>query len=663
MADATVEQALRPRRSLFRRPTEEKGWWGWVTTIDHKKIGILYFVTSLFFFLVGGLEALLIRAQLARPDAQVLSAEEYSQIFTMHGITMIFLVVMPMSAAFFNYLLPIMIGARDVAFPRLNAFSYWTFLFGGLFLYSSFLLGGAPDCGWFAYQPLCSQGGATQIGVVGGLQYAGDFYALGLLILGISSTVAAVNFIVTIVNLRAPGMSLFRMPVFVWMAFVVQFLLVFALPIITINLVELLIQRRWGALFFDASKGGDPLLWQHLFWLFGHPEVYILILPAMGIVSEILPVFSRKPLFGYPVVVFSGIAIGIMGWGVWAHHMFAVGLGPWANSLFALSTMFIAVPTGVKIFNWIGTMWGGDIRFKTPMLFAIAFVAMFIIGGLSGVTHAIVPSDYQQTDTYYIVAHFHYVLFGGSMFGLFAGMYYWWPKVTGRLLNERVGKLHFWLMLIGFNVTFAPFHWLGLQGMPRRIYSYPSYGGWDFWNFVSTIGAFTIALSIAVFLYNVVRSVRKPEFATDDPWDGRTLEWTIPSPPPAYNFEEIPVVHSVDEFWHRKYAEGEDGRLAPVVAGASNGDDPAHAAPAHGEAGHGEGHGIHMPSPSYFPILTSLGLPILAYGILYSPILVIDGALLLLAGLYGWALEPATEPEPEAEAEEIMVEASGEMGA
>jgi cytochrome c oxidase subunit 1 len=374
--------------------------------------------------------------------------------------------------------------------------------------------------------------------------------------------------------------------------------------------------------------------------------VYILILPAMGIVSEVLPVFSRKPLFGYPVVVFSGIAIGIMGWGVWAHHMFAVGLGPVANSAFAISTMFIAVPTGVKIFNWIGTMWGGDIRFKTPMLFAVAFVAMFIIGGLSGVTHAVVPSDYQQTDTYYIVAHFHYVLFGGSVFGLFAGVYYWWPKVTGRLLNEGVGKLHFWLMLIGFNVTFAPFHWLGLQGMPRRIYQYPSYGGWNFWNFVSTIGAFTIALSIAIFLYNVVRSVRKPEFATDDPWDGRTLEWTTPSPPPPYNFAEVPVVHSVDDFWHRKYAEGEDGRLAPVVAGASNGDQ-APAPPEHDDAP-GEGHGIHMPSPSYFPLLTALGLPILSYGILYSPILVVDGVLLVLAGLYGWALEPSAEPAPEA---------------
>ncbi|HJP65320.1 MAG TPA: cytochrome c oxidase subunit I [Actinomycetota bacterium] len=642
MADVAIEPAVSTRRSLFRRPTAEHGVWSWLTTVDHKRIGILYFVTSFFFFLVGGLEALLIRSQLARPGGTVLTAEQYNQVFTMHGVTMIFLVVMPMSAAFFNYLLPIMIGARDVAFPRLNAFSYWVFLFGGLFLYSSFLLGGAPNGGWFGYAPLSTQAPLT---------HNMDFYALGLLVLGISSTVAAVNFIVTIINLRAPGMSLFRMPVFVWMTFVVQFLLVFALPVITIDLVELLVERRWGAQFFNAQAGGDPVLWQHLFWLFGHPEVYILILPAMGIVSEILPVFSRKPLFGYPVVVFSGIAIGIMGWGVWAHHMFAVGLGPVANTAFSLTTMFIAVPTGVKIFNWIGTMWGGDLRFKSPMLFAIGFIAMFIIGGLSGVTHAVVPSDYQQTDTYYIVAHFHYVLFGGSVFGLFAGMYYWWPKVTGRLLNDRVGKLHFWLMLIGFNVTFAPFHWLCLQGMPRRIYTYPSYGGWDFWNFVSTIGSFTIALSVALFLYNVVRSIRQPEYATDDPWDGRTLEWTIPSPPPHYNFAEIPVVHSVDDFWHRKYAEGEDGRLAPVVAGGSNGggeeDVPVDPIGESTEGHEDHGHGIHMPSPSYYPLLSALGLPILSYGILYSPILVIDGALLLLAGLYGWALEPSAEPEPE----------------
>jgi len=625
-----------PRGGIFARPSGTTGWWSWVTTVDHKRIGILYGATAFVFFLVGGLEALLIRLQLARPGGHVVTADEYNQIFTMHGLTMIFLVVMPLSAAFFNYLVPLMIGARDVAFPRLNAFSYWAFLFGGMFTYSSFVLGGAPNGGWFGYAPLSTEYPAHNM----------DFYALGLLMLGIASTVSAVNLFVTIINLRAPGMSMFRMPVFVWMTLVVQFLLVFALPILTIGLVELFFDRRFGTHFFQAGAGGDPVLWQHFFWLFGHPEVYILILPAMGIVSEVLPVFARKPLFGYPVVVMSGIAIGIMGFGVWAHHMFAVGLGPWANSAFAISTMLIAVPTGVKIFNWIATLWGGQISFKAPFLFAVGFIAMFIIGGLSGVTHAVVPADYQQTDTYYIVAHFHYVLFGGSIFGLFAGIYYWFPKIAGRMLSDALGKVHFWLMIIGFNLTFGPFHILGLQGMPRRIYTYPAYAGWSFWNMVSTVGSFLIAASIAIFIFNVVRTMRGARLGQADPWDARTLEWTTTSPPPAHNFEEIPVVHYVDEFWHRKYAEGEDGRLAPVVAGGGHddlvpGDEQA--------GGHGSGHGIHMPSPSYFPLVSALGLPILSYGILYSPILVIDGVLLLLAGLFGWALEPSAEPEPATE--------------
>ena len=611
----------------FQRPTATTGWWSWATTVDHKRIGIMYGVTAIVFFVVGGSEALLMRLQLARPNGRILTAEAYNQLFTMHGLTMIFLVVMPLGAAFFNYMLPLLIGARDVAFPRLNAFSYWVFLFGGLFLYSSFLLGGAPSGGWFGYAPLSEQPSSHMI-----------FYSLGLLVLGISSTVAAINFAVTIINLRAPGMSLMRMPVFVWMTLVVSFLLIFALPVLTIGLFELFFDLRFGTHFFDPNFGADPVLWQHLFWLFGHPEVYVLILPAMGIVSEVLPVFSRKPLFGYPVVVFSGIAIGFMGWGVWAHHMFAVGLGPVANSAFALSTMFIAVPTGVKIFNWMATLWGGDIRFKTPLLFSLGFIAMFIIGGLSGVTHAIVPSDYQQTDTYYIVAHFHYVLFGGAIFGLFSGIYYWWPKITGRMLSETIGKWHFWVMLIGFNVTFGPFHILGLQGMPRRIYQYAPNLGLNFWNMVSTIGSFMIALSLLIFFYNVVHTFRRGAVAGEDPWDGRTLEWSIPSPPPHYNFEELPVVHSVDDFWHRKYAEGEGGRLVPVVAGGSEADREVST----GDHG-GGGHSIHMPSPSYFPLVAALGLPILCYGLIYSTILVIDGAVTLLVGLYGWAVEPSAE--------------------
>jgi cytochrome c oxidase subunit 1 len=615
--------AVSTRRSFFRRPTATTGLVSWLTTVDHKRIGILYGITAFVFLLIGGIEALLLRIQLAVPENNFLTFDEYNQLFTMHGVTMIFLVVMPLGAAFFNYVMPLQIGARDVAFPRLNAFSYWTFLLGGLFLYSSFFLGGSPAGGWFGYANL-----STQLPGPGM-----DFYALGLQIVGISSLVAAVNFIVTILNERAPGLSLMRMPVFTWMTLVVSFLLVFALPVLAIALFELAFDRLFGTLFFNPAAGGDPILWQHLFWLFGHPEVYILILPAMGIVSEVLPTFSRKPLFGYAAVVFSGIAIAFMGFGVWAHHMFTVGLGPVANAAFALSTMFIAVPTGVKIFNWVGTMWGGSIRFATPMLFSIGFIAMFIIGGLSGVTHAIVPSDAQQQDTYYIVAHFHYVLFGGAIFGLFAGAYYWFPKVTGRMLSERWGKLHFWLMLIGFNLTFGPMHILGLQGMRRRVPTYPEGVGWDLWNLVSTIGGFIIAASILVFMVNVIRSLRGGQEAGDDPWDARTLEWSISSPPPHYNFAEVPVVRHRDELWHRKYTEDERGQPVPVVAGAADGPEEEEE----------EHHDIHMPGPSYFPIVASLGLPVIAYGLIYWWPVAILGGLITLGGLFGWSLEPVAE--------------------
>jgi len=614
------------REGILRRPAATTGFWSWFTTIDHKKIGILYGATALVFFIVGGLEALLIRSQLAQPNGTLLNADQYNQIFTMHGITMIFLFVMPLSAAFFNYFIPLMIGARDVAFPRLNAYSYWVFLLGGLFLYSSFFLGGAPNCGWFCYAP-----NSIFDPTVGP-----TFYALGLIITGIASTAGAINLAVTVINMRAPGMSFFRVPVFVWMGLVVQLLLAFSLPIITVALFELLFDREFGTHFFDPTAGGDPILWQHLFWLFGHPEVYILVLPAFGIVSEILPVFARKPLFGYQFVVFSGIAIGFIGFGVWAHHMFAAGLGPVANTAFGVSTAIIAIPTGVKIFNWMGTLYGGDLRFTSAMLFAIGTVTMFVIGGLSGVTHTIVPSDYQQTDTYYIVAHFHYVIFGGAVFGLFGGMYYWWPKVFGRMLSDRLGKLHFWLMLIGFNLAFGPMHILGLQGMIRRTYTYPASLGLTFWNEVATVGAFLIALSILLFLVNVVvtHAKARPESAdVADPWDARTLEWMATSPPPIHNFDEIPTVHALDEFWHRKYVEDErTGRLVPAQAGAANGHD---------EDPHGGGHGIHLPSPSYWPFVASLGMPLIAYGVLYSWWLVGLGALVALVGFYGWALEPS----------------------
>jgi cytochrome c oxidase subunit 1 len=621
-------------RVTVRRPSATTGWLSWFTTVDHKKIGIMYGVTAFVFFIVGGVEALLIRAQLAQPDGTILNASAYNQIFTMHGLTMIFLFVMPLSAAFFNYLIPLMIGARDVAFPRLNAFSYWAFLLGGLFLYSSIFLGGMPNGGWFGYAP-----NSTTDPTVGM-----TFYALGLLITGIASTAGAINLAVTVINMRAPGMTLFRMPVFVWMGLVVQLLLAFSLPIITVDLFEMLFDRRWHTNFFNPTAGADPVLWQHLFWLFGHPEVYILILPAFGIISEIIPVFSRKPLFGYQFVVFSGIAIGFIGFGVWAHHMFAVGLGPVANTAFGVSTAIIAIPTGVKIFNWMATMHGGDLRFNSPMLFSIGTVTMFVIGGLSGVTHSIVPSDYQQTDTYYVVAHFHYVLFGGAVFGLFGGAYYWWPKVFGRMLSDGLGKVHFWIMLVGFNLTFGPMHILGLEGMIRREYTYPASLGLTFWNQVSSVGAFTIALSILIFIVNVVRTQRKPQvLETEDPWDARTIEWMTSCPPPHYNFEEIPQIHSLDEFWHRKYVEDErSGKLVPAQAGAASEDGEGHGSGGDGSGGDGSGgHGIHLPSPSFWPLVASVGLPLLAYGVLYSWWIVGAGAFVLLVGVFGWALEPS----------------------
>ena len=490
---------------------EKTGLWSWLTTVDHKRIGILYGATAFFFFLLGGFEALLLRIQLGSPENTFLSPETYNQLFTMHGTTMIFLAIMPLSAMFFNYLIPLQIGARDVAFPRLNAFSYWVFLLGGLFLNASFLFGAAPDQGWFGYANLTSKQYSPGLNV--------DFWMLGLQILGIASLAAAVNFFVTIINMRAPGMTLMRMPMFVWMSFITQVLLLLAFPVITVALILLMYDRFFGSHFFVPSGGGDPLLWQHLFWIFGHPEVYILILPAFGIVSEVLPVFSRKPLFGYAAMVFSGVFIAFLGFGVWSHHMFSTGMGPLADTFFALTTMLIAIPTGVKIFNWIGTMWGGSLQYRTPMLFAIGFIAMFIIGGLSGVMHSSPPADLQQTDTYFVVAHFHYVLFGGSIFGLTAGAYYWWPKMFGRLLDERLGKLHFWLMLIGFNLTFFPMHFVGLHGMPRRVYTYPDGLGFELMNQIETAGSFVLFVAFLVFLYNIFKTSRQPRERASRPME------------------------------------------------------------------------------------------------------------------------------------------------
>ncbi len=613
---------------VFARPKASHGWRSWVNTVDHKKIGIMYGVASFFFLLVGGLEALLIRTQLAVPGNDLLSADLYNQVFTMHGVTMVFMVVMPLASAFANYLLPLQIGARDVSFPRMNALSLWVWLLGAIFFNTSWLLGGGADGGWFNYAP--------NSGVVFSPGHGIDFYAVGLIIMGIGSTVSAVNLTVTVLNMRAPGMTLMKMPVFTWMTFVTQVLLVFALPVITVALLLLTMDRMFGATFFDASKGGDPFLWEHLFWIFGHPEVYIMILPSFGIVSEIIPVFSRKPIFGYPFMVGSGIAIGFMGWGVWAHHMFASGMGQMSVLAFSLATMFIAVPTGVKILNWLATMYGGRLRFTVAMLFSIGLVGMFTIGGLSGVSHAFAPADTQQTDTYYIVAHFHYVLFGGALLGLFGGMYFWWPKIFGHFLGEKMGKWHFWVMLVGFNLTFGPQHILGLQGMMRRTWTYTDNQGFNTWNLVSTIGAFMIAVSLIIFMVNVAASYRKhrrnPVDPGPDPWDARSLEWMIPSPSPEHNFDEVPVVEDFDEFWHRKYGHDENGRLVRIAKT----EDVVQS---------GDATDVHLPSPSYWPLVLSAGLPLVGYGLIFNLWWALPGAALVIAGCYGWVMEPSTDPD------------------
>jgi cytochrome c oxidase subunit 1 len=635
VADRPQTTITTTERSLvLRRPRSTTGVWSWFTTVDHKKIGIMYGSAALLFFVVGGIEALLIRLQLFQANGRVLTAAQYNELFTMHGTTMVFLVGMPMAVAFGNYFVPLMIGARDVAFPRLNAFGFWVVVAGGIFLYSSFLPGvnGVPNGGWFGYTPLTST--PMTSGFLPG--HGPDFWTVGLIMMGIGSTTSAINFIVTILNLRAPGMTLMRMPVFVWMMLVVAFLTLFAMPIVTVALIMVFTDRQYGATFFQPNFGGDPLLYQHLFWLFGHPEVYILILPGMGIVSETLPVFSRKPLFGYAVVVFSGIAIGFLGWGVWAHHMFATGLGPVAISAFGLSTMLIAIPTGVKIFNWLGTVWKGSVRLTTSMLFSLGFIAMFTIGGLSGVLHSIVPADTQQTDTYFVVAHFHYVLFGGLMLAVFGGMYYWLPKVFGYMLSERMGKFNFWTMLIGFNLTFFPMHLVGLWGMPRRTYRYDSGLGWEGINQLETIGAFIIALSVFVFLVNVITSIalKRGEVAGDDPWDGRTLEWSTTSPPPEYNFAEVPDVQSRDDVWHRKYTEDDEGHLLPIPSGGAYGK----------QSPSSNGHGIHMPSPSIYPLVVAAGLLPIAYAAVFQSVIpLVIGVLVLAFGMYAWSIEPGTE--------------------
>ena len=531
-----------------RRPAGERV--GWLRTVDHKEIGVLYIGMGVAFFAVGGLEALLLRAQLATPESRLVDPLTYDQAFTVHGVTMILLAIVPLLVGFANYLVPLMIGAPDVAYPRLNALSFWLSLVGGIILYFSFLAGGAPDTGWFSYAPLAERSFAPGPGV--------DYYILGLAVNGAGTIIGAINLTVTILLMRCPGMAISRVPLFVWMTLVTTILILGAYPALTAALVMLFVDRQLGGHFFDPAGGGQAVLWQHLFWFFGHPEVYIMVLPAMGMISEIIPVFSGKPIFGYRFVAGSSVAIAFLSFGVWAHHMFAVGLGEMENAIFSATSMLIAVPTGVKIFNWIATMVGGRIRLTTPMLFAIGFIAMFVIGGLSGVSLAVVPIDLAVTDSYYVVAHLHYVLFGGTMLGVFAGGYYWFPKMTGRLLDEGLGKLHFWATFAGFNLTFLPQHWLGAVGMPRRVFTYAASTGWGPLNLVSTIGAAILAVAMVIFFVNLVRSLRSGEVAGDDPWDAFTLEWATSSPPPPENFPVTPAVSGRRPLWDRKHPELRD---------------------------------------------------------------------------------------------------------
>ncbi len=550
----------------LRRPVESTGWRSWAFTVDHKKIGIMYGVVAMFFFIVGGLEAGLIRLQLAGPEGTVLSADKYNQMFTMHATTMVFLFVMPMAAAFANYFIPLQIGARDVAFPRMNALSFWVFLFGGIFLNTSWFLGGAADGGWFMYAPNSDVPFSPTNGV--------DFWALGLQITGIASLVGAINLITTVLNMRAPGMSLMKMPIFTWMAFVTQMLLLFAIPVITVALFLLMFQRSYDATFFSVEAGADPLLWQHLFWIFGHPEVYIIVLPSFGIVSEVLPVFSKKPLFGYTFVVFSGAAIGFVGWGVWAHHMFASGLGPVSVAVFSVAPLAIDV------------------------------------------------------------------IFGGAVLGLFAGMYYWWPKVFGKTLSESWGKWNFWLMIIGMNLTFGPMHIIGLQGQPRRMYQWTEnragegFFNLGMWNLVATIGTFVLIVGVALFFINAIWIHRRQPVAPLDPWDARTLEWLTTNPPKPHNFDRTPTVHALDEVFHRKYEDVGEGDSHEYVQRSTLDELVLE------EEAQADAH-IHLPAPSYWPIVLAFGLPIMAYGVIYTTWLIVLGAAIVVAALFGWALEPA----------------------
>jgi len=560
--------------------------WDYLTTVDHKKIAILYLITGGFFFIVGGIEAMLIRIQLAQPDSNFLSAGLYNEILTMHGTTMIFLAAMPLLFAYMNAVVPLQIGARDVAFPFLNSLGFWMFFFGGVFLNLSWFLGGAPDAGWTSYASLALASPGHGI----------DFYALGLQISGGGTLIAGINFLVTIINMRAPGMTYMRMPLFTWSTFVASALILFAFPPLTVGLFFMIFDRMFGANFFNHVMGGNTIIWEHIFWIFGHPEVYILILPAFGIFSEIVATFSRKRLFGYSAMVFATVLIGFLGFMVWAHHMFTTGLGATANAIFAVATMAIAVPTGVKIFNWLLTMWGGSIKFTTAMLYTVGFIPSFVVGGVTGVMQASAPLDYQLHDSYFIVAHFHYVIVGGTVLALLAGLHFYWPLMFNTMLSETWGKVSFWLFFSGFHFTFFIQHFLGLMGMPRRVFTYGANQGWDLFNLISSLGAIFMALGVIVLLGNIIMTIIQNKKVGRDPWgDGRTLEWAIPQPVPFYNFKQTPLVRGLDTYWIEKQEGNKEGMIYAEPIGD-----------------------IHMPNNSFIPFVMSFGLFVGAFGALYN---------------------------------------------
>ena len=614
------------------------GLLGWLSSVDHKEIGKRYIVTAFLFLLIGGLEAELMRLQLARPNQTLLTPEQYNQLFTMHGVTMIFLYALPMLSGFSNFLWPLLLGSRDMAFPRLNAFSYWVYLFAGVFIYSTVFIGQAPDAGWFNYTPLSGKEYDPGANI--------DVFALGMIFLGISTTVGALNFVVTLMRTRAPGMSVNRLPVIIWGTLTASVANLFAVPALSAACLLLWLDRRFGMHFFDPAGGGQPLLWQHLFWIFGHPWVYALVLPAMGIVSDALPVFCRRPLVGYTAVALATVTTMVVGFGVWVHHMFATGIPPLAIAFFGAASMVIAIPSAVAVFAWIATIWTGRPVFKTPFLYFAGFIALFVIGGVSGFMTGAVPLDWQLTDTYFVVAHLHYVLLGINVFPVIGGLYYWFPKAVGRMTDERLGKWSFWVAFVGFNLAFFPMHISGLLGMPRRIYTYGAHMGWDTTNMITSVGSVVFASGVGLTLINLVVSRYRGAPAGPNPWDGSTLEWSVPSPPPPYNFRRIPIVASRHPLWEARLDESPERSVLDSGLALNHGRETIATTSLDAEADSI----LKMPDDSLAPLAVGLGLTLLFFGLLWRAWWPAGaGVVVCIAAIAVW-LAPGAAPDPAREA-------------